>query len=172
MPDSSDTVPPPSHAGSRWMLYLGILIVLVFIAAMATQYVRTQGVRDELARTRTALGVATSEATLYAAAVDAQQGRYEQARQLASRFFTGLQQRVAEAPPEARGALQAILDQRDATITLLSRADPASAGALARLSSRYRTLLHGGEPEERTPAPVPPPTAPATPATPPATPGS
>jgi hypothetical protein len=161
MPDSPAT---PARSGSRWMLYLGIAIVLVFIAAMVTQYVRTQGVRDELARTRTALGVATSEATLYAAAVHAQQGRYEQARQLASRFFTGLQQRVAEAPPDARGALQAILDRRDATITLLSRADPASAGALARLATDYRTLLHGGEAAEASPpaaSPIPtPPTPP------------
>ena len=153
MPDSPPVT--PARSGSRWMLYLGIAIVLVFIAAMATQYVRTRGVRSELARTRTELGVATSEATLYAAVVDAQQGRYEQSRQLASRFFTGLQQRVADAPADARGPLQAILDQRDGVITLLSRADPASAGALARLATQYRTLLHGGEPEEATPTPAP-----------------
>ncbi|HEU4630194.1 MAG TPA: hypothetical protein VFS08_10655 [Gemmatimonadaceae bacterium] len=147
----------PRSRPRRWQLYLGIAIVLVFIAAMVTQYVRTQRVRDELARTRLALAVATSEATLYAAAVDAQQGRYEPARQLASRFFTHLQQRVLNASVADRAALQAILDQRDAIITLLSRADPAAVNALARLATRYRTLLHGEEPARES---APPSTSP------------
>lgn len=146
MSDTSDSSAASTRPRGRWKIYLGIAIVLVFIAAMVTQYVRTQRVRDDLARTRQALDVANGEATLYAAAVEAQLGRYEQARQLASRFFSSLQQRVSATPMDERGPLQAILDQRDATITLLSRADPASAGALARLATRYRTLLHGGEP--------------------------
>ena len=40
---------------------------------------------------------------------------------------------------EQRAPLQAILDQRDATITLLSRQDPASVPMLARLVTQYRT---------------------------------
>ena len=132
----------------RWVVFLGIAIVLVFIAAMVAQYVQVRTVRGDLRAARAELAMARSEASLGAAAAEAQQGRYEPARVLASRFFTGLQQRVTDAAPDRRAALQAILDRRDATITLLSRQDPASVPLLAGLVTDYRTALHGESPPE------------------------
>jgi hypothetical protein len=129
----------------RWAVFVGIAVVLVFIAAMVGQYVQARGVQADLRAARAELELVRSEASLGAAAAEAQQGRYEPARRLASRYFTGLQQRLATAPVEQRAALQAILDQRDATITLLSRQDPASVPMLARLVTEYRTALHGVE---------------------------
>ena len=130
---------------SRWMIYGASAIVLVFVAAMLVQYFQTRAVRAELAAVRVELERVRSEATLGAAAAEAQQGRYEPARQLASRFFTTLQQRVADATPERRAPLQRILDQRDAIITQLSRADPASATNLVRMVTDYRAALRAGE---------------------------
>ena len=132
---------------SRLLLWVAIAVVLLFIAAMVTQYVRTRQVRAELTAVRTQLALARTEATIGAAAAEAQQGRYEPARQLASRFFTGLQRKIAAAPTAERAALQAILDQRDATITLLSRGDPAATARLVRLVTQYRETLHAEQRE-------------------------
>lgn len=137
-------VPPrpaaPRPATPRWMLYLGMAIVLVFVAAMVTQWVRTRGVRAELATVRAENGRLRTETSIGAAAAEALQGRYEPARQHASRFFTDLQARMLALPAEERGPLQALLDRRDATITLLSRGDPAAGPALVRLVTDYRAL--------------------------------
>ena len=130
----------PRPSTPRWVLYLGMVIVLVFVAAMVTQWVRTRGVRAELATVRAENGRLRTETYVGAAAADALQGRYEPARQHASRFFTDLQARMMALPAEERGALQALLDRRDATITLLSRGDPAAGPALVRLITDYRAL--------------------------------
>lgn len=140
-----DRTPAAPAGPSRWLLYAGIAIVLVFVAAMLTQYLQMRAVRSELAVVRVELERVRSEATIGAAAAEAQQGRYEPARQLASRFFTVLQQRVADAPANRRAPLQGILDQRDAIITQLSRGDPASATNLVRMVTDYRAALRAGE---------------------------
>ena len=128
---------------SRWVIYAASAVVLVFVAAMLTQYWRTRSVRTELRAVRAQLAVVESEATIGAAAAEAQQGRYEPARQLASRFFTTVQQRALTGPDEQRAALQAILGERDRTITLLSRGDAAATGTLVRLVTQYRALVRG-----------------------------
>jgi len=125
----------------RWIILVGIAVLLVFIAAMVTQVLRTRGVRDELAAVRERLTVVESEAVIGAAAAEAQQGRYEPARQLASRFFTTVQRRAMTGPVEQRAALQQILERRDPVITLLSRADPAAVPELARLVTSYRSTV-------------------------------
>ena len=127
----------------RWMLFAGIAIVLVFVAAMVTQVLRTRAVRAELAAVRAENARLHTETYIGAAAAEALQGRYEPARQSASRFFTDLQTRMLALPADERGAIQALLDRRDATITLLSRGDPAAAPALVRLVTDYRALRGG-----------------------------
>lgn len=84
------------------------------------------------------------EATLGAATIEAQRGGYEIARQLASEFFTGLQQNIDRAEPAQLAVLREILAQRDAMITALSRSDPQSGSMLAQLFVRYRVAR--GEP--------------------------
>lgn len=124
----------------RWILVAGIAIVLVFVAAMVTQVMRTRGVRADLAAVRAENAQLRTETQIGAATAEALQGRYEPARVLASRFFTALQERMLALPAEERGPLQALLDRRDATITLLSRGDPAAGPALVRLVTDYRAL--------------------------------
>ncbi len=129
----------------RWLMYVGIAIVLVFVAAMVTQVLRTRGVRAELAAARAENARLHTETYVGAAAAEAIQGRYEPARQLASRFFTDLQTRMLALPTEQRGSIQALLDRRDATITLLSRGDPAAGPALVRLVTDYRALREAAD---------------------------
>lgn len=129
-------------------------VVLAFAAGFGWQYVRAERTTAALAETRAALAFSRLENTLGGAAVAAQHGGYDLALRLASEFFTGLQQRIAEAPARARSELEAILAQRDATITLLSRAEPQSAEVLARMFVRTRVALGG--PEQAIPlAPAP-----------------
>lgn len=136
MPDT--TAPSPASQGSRWKLYSGIAVVLIFLIAIGLQYARAERLRAELA-------VARTEATLGAAALEAQRGSYEVSRRLASDFFTQLQATVAEAPAAIRPQLMSILGQRDATITMLSRSDPQSGAVLQLMFTQYRTALHGPE---------------------------
>lgn len=130
----------PRSTIPRWLMFVGIAIVLVFVAAMVTQVLRTRGVRAELAAVRAENAQLRTETFVGGAAAEALQGRYEPARVLASRFFTDLQTRMLSLPAEERGPLQALLDRRDATITLLSRGDPAAGPALVRLVTDYRAL--------------------------------
>lgn len=144
---------------------LGILLAFGIGFGWQFQRARTIGidldnVRAALDSTRTAFGQQLDsvqaalafqqlEGALAAAAVQAQQGNYEAARQLASDFFTGLQSSIAAAPVSAQGTLHDILSRRDGTITALSRADAQSGPALAQMFVRFREAL--GQPTTATP---------------------
>ena len=147
-PASSSVSRADRPAVPRWLMFAGIAIVLVFVAAMVTQVLRTRGVRADLAAVRAENAQLRTETLVGAAAAEALQGRYEPSRQLASRFFTDLQSRMLALPAEERGPLQALLDRRDATITLLSRGDPAAGPALIRLVTDYRALPDGAVTDE------------------------
>jgi hypothetical protein len=121
----------------------GIAIVLVFVAAMVTQYGQTRSARAEAESLRQELAGARGEAMLGAATIEAQRGSFETARTLASEFFTELQATEPAVPAAVQPTVRSILAQRDSTITLLSRGDPQSAAALVRMFTQYRTALHG-----------------------------
>lgn len=126
-----DTTPRP-----RWTLYGAAAVLALLLLVIGWQVIRANRLEARLA-------VATTEATLGAAALEAQRGSYEVARQLASEFFTQLQASVNDSPSDVRPQLNTILGQRDATITMLSRNDAQSAEVLARMFTQYRTALHG-----------------------------
>ena len=99
--------------------------------------------RDE---SRQQLSAVERESTLAAAALLARQGEYDRARELASQFFTDVNQHFTSA--EVKGetlanadALRASLTDRDEIITLLARSDPASADRLADLYMNYTSTL-------------------------------
>jgi hypothetical protein len=81
------------------------------------------------------------------AAVDAQRGEYEPARQAASDFFTALREQVDVTGPDPalteaqRGALRPLLTQRDDLITLLARSDPAAAPRLFDAYAAFRKAV-------------------------------
>jgi hypothetical protein len=137
--------------GQRWTLITVGVALLSFGIGAGWQYTRAAGFESDLDRHRRDLTFQRLENTLAVATIEAQRGRHEVGRQLASDFFTGLQSALAQAPDNAAAAFEAILSQRDATITSLSRAEPQSAAQLAQIFMRYRIAL--GEPVG--PAPTP-----------------
>jgi hypothetical protein len=137
----------------RWGLVAGAAI-LGFLIGFGWQYTRAAGFSGDLDETRRDLAFHRLEATVAAAALEAQRGSHEVARQLASEFFTGLQQNLGDAPPRARDEFHTMLAQRDAIITTLSRGESAAGDLLARMASRFRGALRG-------PASTPPMSAPA-----------
>jgi len=116
-----------------------LLLVLALVAAW--QVARAGSSESRLQETRTELALQRHESTLALAAIEANRGSFELARQLASDFFTGVQADLASAPVSARDALQQILVQRDGMITALSRSDPQAAPQLVQLLMRYRIAL-------------------------------
>lgn len=136
-------------------------VVLAFLIGFGWQYLRASSLSDELEETRRALVLERLETSLAAAAIEAQRGSYEAARQFVSEFYTGLQENIGAAPEAARPELERLLAQRDALVTALSRGDPATADLLPRLLVRYRTALEGldaalpvAQPGVSPPAPV------------------
>jgi len=128
--------------GRRIGLIAGAIIV-AFLVGFVWQYVRAQQLARTLDSTRRALATTRSEATLGAAAIEAQQGRYETSRQLASDFFTALQGDVARASASVPPAVTTILGRRDSVITLLSRNDGQAAALLSRMFVEYRAAVGG-----------------------------
>jgi hypothetical protein len=104
------------------------------------------------------LRLARLEAMLAIAVTHAQRGDYERARSQTSDFYTHAQRSVTAAKvasrrnaslPAAEDALRRVLQERDATVTLLSRGDPAVAAALTRQLTEYGTALRGPPPGDR-----------------------
>ena len=143
-------------------LALAGAIVLAFLVGFGWQAMRASRIGDELQRTERELAFTTLEATLGAAAIEADRGSHEASRQLASDFFTGLQGVIDRAPPDAREPLRALLAERDATITMLSRGDPESRHQLGRMFLRFRLAL--GREIRTPPTPAPASDSPAAPA--------
>jgi hypothetical protein len=133
------------------MTYRQRLILIAAAAAIAGfaigalwQYANARGYSQRLDRTEHALRFKQLESLLGAATIEAQRGSFEIGRQLASEFFSGLQQSLSAAEPDERQAFQEILNRRDGMITALSRGDPQSGPMLAQIFTRYR--IARGEP--------------------------
>jgi hypothetical protein len=133
-------------------MIITIVIVVSFLIGSGIQYFRANRLSTQLEETQHALAFARMEGLLGAATIDAQRQSYETSRQLASEFFTELQQHVDDAPQEAQGELRKLLNERDAMITMLSRRYPESGNVLTRAFMQYRGAVTG-----RLPAPAAPP---------------
>jgi hypothetical protein len=125
----------------RVLVIGGICLLAGFMLGFGVQYGMTLSHRSEAETTQHSLTFHRLEATLGAATVEVQRGNHEVARQLASRFFTELQDNIDDAPAGSRAAFDEILARRDPLITSLSRADPQSAELLAQVFFSYRTAL-------------------------------
>jgi len=105
-------------------------------ARTAWQQIQTQ--LDELQHQRS---LDQLETKLAMAALAAGLGDYERGRQLASDYFTGLQEQALAAAPADRAGLEDVLARRDAIITELSRAEPAAGRDVAALLSVYQRAI-------------------------------
>ena len=126
-----------------WMTGIALAGVLIgFLVAYTWQSPRMSRLHHAADYGSRALHAARLEATLAAAVIEAQDGRYEIGRRRASAFFTGLQRRLTPTlSGEAEPASRKLLDRRDPVITTLARSDPASPSLLSETLTQYRELV-------------------------------
>ena len=134
-------------ASRRWLIWAG-LVALAFLLGLLPMWWAKSKVSAELDRTTVELKRQQHLNSLSAAAVYARRGEYETSRQYASRFFTDMQAELDNGESKIfnaheRTQIPQILATRDDIITLLSRADPASAERLSNLYVEYRAATGG-----------------------------
>lgn len=137
----------------RALVYL-VVAAAVFLAGFVPAWLRARSSERQLASTRRELRLSVLENRLAAAALDAGRGEYEPARQKASDFFAELHAQTEAAEGSAldrtqREALAPLLDERDETITLLARSDPAAADRLSHMYASFSRRLVGAEQGEK-----------------------
>ncbi len=131
--------------GRRWLIYAAILSLVFLLGFIPTcMLARRRGIERDTAQA--ALRISNMQNSLGNAMVDARAGNYELARQGTSDFFTKLgaevdQERNSIFNSAQETKLRSLLEERDATITLLARSDPYSPDHLTKLYNQYREAV-------------------------------
>ena len=133
------------NKGRPWLIYAVILALVFLLGFVPTCFVaRRRGIERDTAQT--ALRISNMQNSLGNAIVDARAGNYEVARQATSDFFTKLGAEVEQGRTSIFNSAQetkvrSVLEQRDATITMLARNDPYSPDHLTKLYNQYREAV-------------------------------
>jgi hypothetical protein len=135
-----------THRIRRFIIYVALLLLAFLLGLVPMWWVNSQ-CSSSLAEAERQTSLARMENSLASAAIYAQRGDYETARQAASDFFTALRTEttngVDSGLSEAEIAgLQPLLTRRDEIVTLLARGDTASADLLSDLYVSYRELVN------------------------------
>jgi hypothetical protein len=143
-PDEVYARPAKDKKSRRWLIYAIILAVVFLLGFVPTwMMARRRGIERDTAQT--ALRISNMQNSLGNAMVDARTGNYELARQATSDFFTKLGTEVQDPnsifSSDQQTKLRSLLEQRDATITLLARSDPYSPDQLLKLYNQYREAI-------------------------------
>jgi hypothetical protein len=116
--------------------------------AEATSQADQAQTQDTLAAAEAArqLELARMQNMLASAAIDAQRGDYEAARQSTSSFFTSLREEANKGADSSlsqaqKDAVEPLFARRDETISLLARNDPAATDRLSDLYVLFRELM-------------------------------
>lgn len=143
----------PRRRGPGFLWFL-IAVLLAFGAGFGWQFYEANQVRTELSETQQELMVERLRVRLGQAAIAAQSGDYEGARQRMSEFFTRLTEVLPALPEGLATVADEFLAMRDEVITGLSRSNPEFAGVLYGMLDRFRSVA--GLPEDLGPAPAAP----------------
>ncbi|MBN2001789.1 MAG: hypothetical protein JXA21_00420 [Anaerolineae bacterium] len=132
-----------THWTRRIILY-AVLPLVAFLLGLVPMWWKSRECSSRLPEVERQLSLARQQSALASAAIDAQRGDYELARQAASDFFTYVRVETdsgdaSTLSPAQREGLLPLLARRDEIITLLARGDPASADQLSDLYVAYRT---------------------------------
>lgn len=139
--------------GARRAGVYAVAALLIFLLGLVPMWLRSRSNAEQRDAAQRELRVSRMQNTLASAAVDAQRGEYEPARQAASDFFTALREQIDGEANEAsltqaqRDALRPLHAQRDEVITLLARSDPASSPRLHEMYVALRKALMSVPPE-------------------------
>jgi len=129
----------------RIIVSVGLLILVLMLGLAPMQ--ATSG--DNSARLSGPVRLSDAvrwENALASAAIDAQRGNYEQARQSASDFFTFLREETSKdvesvfSQPQKESA-RSLLAQRDQIIAMLGRGDAASIDLLSDVFVSFRKIM-------------------------------
>ena len=136
-----------------------VFAVGFFLVGVIPMWINANQYAGEREEAQQELRLKEMENLLAAAAINADRGDYEPARQLASDFFNMLRSQIgrglnSDLSSQQRNELETLLSQRDDVITLLARSDPASAGRLSDMYVAYRKVMNnlGAQSEESTTA--------------------
>lgn len=126
----------------RIAVYAGVLLA-VFLLGSVPMWLTARERAKELNAAQASLRVSRLQNALANAALDARRGDYEPARQTTSEFYTNLREELERGQdsaftPARQESMRALLDNRDDTITMLARGDPASVERLADLHAAFR----------------------------------
>ncbi len=135
-----------THRIRRFILYVALL-VLAFLLGLVPMWWLNSQCSSSLAEAERQSSLARMENSLASAAIYAQRGDYETARQAASDFFTSLRTEFNRGADSALSqaeiaSLQPLLTRRDEIVTLLARGDATSADLLSDLYVSYRKLVN------------------------------
>lgn len=155
-PTRSTASTPPTTAArkerGRPALWGALAILIAFSAGFLWQYVEARTVRSDLAAVERELEMERLRVHLGQAALSAQSGDFEMARQQMSTFFKQLQESAGAMSPEVRTIADDYLNMRDEVITGLSRSNPEYAAILfgmhQRLSAAIDRSLDGADATE------------------------
>lgn len=116
---------------------VGAVVLIAFLLGFMPMWLSARSYENERDTARKNLRLSVLQNKLATAAINAERGEKEQARQQASDFFTGLRaefdREESAFDPAQRETVQKLLVQRDETITLLARGDAASVDRLAEM---------------------------------------
>ena len=135
-----------THRIWRLVIYVALLL-LAFLLGFVPMWLKSSECSSRLAEAERQSSQARMENSLASAAIHAQRGDYETARQAASDFFTSLRTEFTSGvdsalSPAEIASLQPLLTRRDEIVTLLARGDATSADLLSDLYASYRTTVN------------------------------
>jgi hypothetical protein len=132
-------------------IYFGI-IVAVFLLGLLPMWLKAREYAGQRDAAQRELRLSQLENSLSEATINARRGEYEPARQMASDFFSSLRVQIdkgaaSDLTAAQRERLKALLMQRDETITLLARSDPAAADRLSDLYVTFHGAMSNVQPQ-------------------------
>lgn len=137
-------------AGLKQLAIVAAAALGGFVIGSVPMWFISEGYRLELNSVVRTLRPSVLQNDLATATINARRGEFEQARQQTSSFFTDLRAELesneSAFEAEQHEAMKSILEQRDDTITLLARRDPASADRLTNLYFNYLQLKNSAAP--------------------------
>lgn len=137
---TSPTRPGRKDRG-RGVLWAVLAILIAFSAGFLWQYLEARAVRAELTAIEQELELERLRVTLGQAALAAQSGDFEMARQQMSTFFNQLQESSDAMSPEVQTIADDYLAMRDEVITNLSRSNPEYGTILYGMHERLRAAI-------------------------------
>lgn len=130
----------------RRILVYALALLIAFLAGLVPMWMKARSHARERDAAQASLRISNLMNSVANAAIDARRGEYEPARQATSEFFTTLQTEIARGRDSVfteaqQNSLRSVFDNRDDTITLLARSDPASADRLVDIYVKSRQAL-------------------------------